>query len=157
IPTIEEIGDGVMQAIADYIPATSNLMLVLEPGRGLVGESGRMLATVEGKAQRGSDTWLYLDVGVFNGLMETYEGFPPVVRVQAERADCRPRLRYTLAGPSCDSCDVIARHIELPELPIGDGLVFYDTGAYTSEYAAAFNGFPVPTVRNLAVTSEPIY
>ncbi len=157
IPTIEEIGDGVMRAIADYLPATSNLMLVLEPGRGLVGESGRMLATVEGKAQRGSDTWIYLDVGVFNGLMETYEGFPPVVRVQAEDADSRPLMRYTLAGPSCDSCDVVARHIELPELHIGDRLVFYDTGAYTSEYAAAFNGFPVPTICNLALTNEPVY
>lgn len=157
IPTIEEIGDIVMQAIVDYIPDCPNLMLILEPGRGLVGESGRMLASVEGKALRGSDTWLYLDVGVFNGLMETYEGFPPVVSLLADDADDRPLMRYTLAGPSCDSCDVIARHIELPELHIGDRLVFYDTGAYTSEYAAAFNGFPVPTVRNLAVTTEPIF
>ena len=148
IPTIEEIGAVVMQAIEDYIPATPNLMLVLEPGRGLVGESGRLLATVMGRAKRGADTWLYLDVGVFNGLMETYEGFPPVVRVLNDEV-VRPPMRYTLAGPSCDSCDVVARNIELPELQIGERVVFYDAGAYTNEYAAAFNGFPIPEVIEL--------
>jgi len=157
IPTIEEIGEVVVRAIDDYIPYTPDLMLVLEPGRGLVGESGRLLAAVEGKAQRGGDTWLYLDTGVFNGLMETYEGFPPVVRLLDDNAHLRPTMRYTLAGPSCDSCDVVARDIELPEIHIGDKLVFLDAGAYVSEYGAAFNGFPVPSVVALELTREPIF
>jgi len=76
--------------------------------------------------------------------METYEGFPPVVRVV--NGEGRPQRRYTLAGPSCDSCDVIARDMLLPEVQIGDRLVFLDAGAYTNEYAAAFNGFPIPDV-----------
>jgi ornithine decarboxylase len=157
IPTIEEIGVVVMDAIERYIPTTPNLQLILEPGRGLTGEAGRLLTTVEGKALRGSETWIYLDAGVFNGLMETYEGFPPVVRVLGQDVDLRPKMRYTLAGPSCDSCDVIARNVELPELHIGDRLVFWDTGAYTSEYAAAFNGFPVPVVMalNLHLQTAP--
>jgi ornithine decarboxylase len=146
IPTLEEIGALVMPAIDAYIPSHHNLMLVLEPGRGLVGEAGRLIAKVEGKAARGDEMWLYLDVGVFNGLMETFEGFPPVVRLRADDAEDRPMRRYTLAGPSCDSCDVVARDLELPEIHIGDTLVFYDTGAYTNEYAAAFNGFPIPEV-----------
>lgn len=154
IPTIEEIGVVAMNAIAEHIPYTPGLKLVLEPGRGLVGESGRLLLSVEGKAVRGSETWLYLDAGVFNGLMETYEGFPPVVRLLAQDADTRPPRRYTLAGPSCDSCDVIARDIELPELHIGDRLVFLDAGAYTCEYAVAFNGFPVPQVLPLNLAEE---
>lgn len=153
IPTLEDIGVQVMDAINAYIPPTDKLMLVLEPGRGLVGESGRLMTTIEGKAQRGSDTWIYMDAGVFNGLMETYEGFPPVVRLLAEDAHLRPVKTYTLAGPSCDSCDVVARNIDLPELHIGDRLVFYDTGAYVSEYGAAFNGFPVPVVMALGVNA----
>lgn len=147
IPTIEAIGEAVMAAVAQYIPPTDDLMLVLEPGRGMVGEAGRLLTTVEGKAQRGNETWLYLDAGVFNGLMETYEGFPPVVRPLRDtlgEGDPRPMMVYTLAGPSCDSCDVIARNVQLPLMNIGERLVFYDAGAYTNEYAAAFNGFPIP-------------
>jgi ornithine decarboxylase len=151
IPTLEGIAALVNPAIETYIPYTPNLMMVMEPGRGLSGESGRLLARVEGKAMRGDDTWLYLDVGVFNGLMETYEGFPPVIQVQAEDAHLRETKVYTLAGPSCDSCDVVARNIELPEIHIGDRLVFLDAGAYVSEYGAAFNGFPVPQVIALNV------
>jgi ornithine decarboxylase len=150
IPTIEAIGEVVMPAIRDFIPADiDELMLVLEPGRGLVGESGLLYSKVEGKASRGDQEWIYLDVGVFNGLMETYEGFPPVVRVLAEDADQRPLRRYTLAGPTCDSCDVVARNIELPELHIGDVLVYLDAGAYVSEYGVAFNGFPTPAIVKL--------
>ena len=146
IPTIEEIGAAVMQAISDYIPFTPNLMLVLEPGRGMVGESGKLVATVVGKAQRGDQTWLYLDAGVFNGLMETYEGFPPVVDLVSDCASHRPSRIYTVDVPSCDSCDVIARNITLPEIQVGERLLFHDAGAYTNEYAAAFNGFPIPEV-----------
>jgi ornithine decarboxylase len=154
IPTIEAIGAAVMAAVSGEIPMTPNLMLVLEPGRGLVGEAGRLLTTVVGQAQRGAETWLYLDAGVFNGLMETYEGFPPVVRPLSEESAARETRYYTLAGPSCDSCDVVARHIALPEVRIGERLVFYDAGAYTSEYAAAFNGFPVPQV--IALNREQV-
>lgn len=149
IPTLETIARMAMDAIYESIPLNENLMLVLEPGRGLVGESGLLVATVEGKAIRGDDTWLYLDVGVFNGLMETYEGFPPVIRLLADDADERPTAVYTLAGPSCDSADVIARHMELPELHIGDKLAFLDAGAYVTEYGVSFNGFPTPVVVQL--------
>jgi ornithine decarboxylase len=151
IPTIERIGALSMEAIEEFIPQVHNLMLVLEPGRGLVGESGRLLATVVGKAKRGDAMWLYLDAGVFNGLMETYEGFPPVVSLLNEPAHDETE-RYTLAGPSCDSCDVIARNMLMPEINIGDKLVFFDAGAYTNEYAVAFNGFPIPSV--IALNAE---
>jgi ornithine decarboxylase len=146
IPTLEAISDVVMPALHENIPNLEDVLVVLEPGRGLVGESGRLIASVEGKAPRGEDEWLYLDAGVFNGLMETYEGFPPVVRLVAEDAHLRPRKVYTLAGPSCDSCDVLARGVNLPEIHIGDRLQFLDAGAYVTEYGAAFNGFPVPEV-----------
>jgi ornithine decarboxylase len=144
IPTIEAIGARVMETLHAHLPTTEEFMFVLEPGRGLVGEAGRLLLSVIGKAQRDEKVWLYLDAGVFNGLMETYEGFPPVVSHLNDEALVRPLRTYTLAGPSCDSCDVIARDVILPEVHIDDRLVFFDAGAYTNEYAAAFNGFPIP-------------
>jgi ornithine decarboxylase len=146
-----------MQAVDEFMPYIPNLMLILEPGRGLVGEAGRLLVSVEGKARRGSDEWLYLDAGVFNGLMETYEGFPPVLALVSDGTLERPMRRYTLAGPSCDSCDVIARDVELPEIHVNDRLMFFDAGAYTNEYAAAFNGFPIPLVTALNCKREPVF
>ncbi len=146
IPTIADIGSVVMEAVANHIPYTPDLMLVLEPGRGLSGDAGWLVTTIEGKAVRGSGEWLYLDAGVFNGLMETFEGFPPVVKLLASDADTRPLRRYTIAGPSCDSCDVVARNLEMPEAHIGERIMFIDVGAYTNEYAVPFNGFPIPEV-----------
>ncbi|MBE2183902.1 MAG: type III PLP-dependent enzyme [Anaerolineae bacterium] len=149
IPTTAEIGSLVMEAVENYIPPTPEMMLVLEPGRGLSGEAGWLVTTVEGKALRGSGEWLYLDAGVFNGLMEAFEGFPPVVKLLADGVEDRPLRRYTIAGPSCDSCDVVARNLEMPEAHIGERIVFFDVGAYTNEYAVAFNGFPIPRVMAL--------
>ncbi|HEX2906337.1 MAG TPA: hypothetical protein VHO69_05710, partial [Phototrophicaceae bacterium] len=51
IPTLEEIGPAVMAAVEQYIPREDLTMLVLEPGRGLVGESGRLLVSVVGKTE----------------------------------------------------------------------------------------------------------
>jgi ornithine decarboxylase len=51
-----------------------------------------------------------------------------------------------LAGPSCDSVDVLYRH-NRPRLPLalasGDRLLVHGTGAYTTTYSSVgFNGFP---------------
>jgi ornithine decarboxylase len=154
IPTIAAIGAEVERAIAEHIPPTEDLMMVMEPGRGLSGEAGRLVTTVTGLARRGQNAWAYLDAGVFNGLMETFEGFPPVVYVLGDDVASRPVNTYTIAGPSCDSNDVVARNYELPELRIGDRLVFIDVGAYTNEYAVPFNGFPIPEV--IALNTEHI-
>ncbi len=143
IPTLETIASLINHAIANYMPETPAI-IALEPGRGMVGEAGRLVASVMGKAHRGQHTWLYLDAGVFNGLMETFEGFPPVVSLADGQLNVNHSHHYTLAGPSCDSCDVIAQDITLPAVNIGDRLAFYDAGAYTNEYASNFNGFNIP-------------
>ncbi len=144
IPTIEQIGSMVMDAVREHIPAECDFMLVLEPGRGLSGEAGRVLSSVVGKAARGDQMWIYLDAGVFNGFMESFEGFPPVIEPLDETAMTRATELVTIAGPTCDSCDVVARNVRLPQLNIDDRIVFYDLGAYTNEYAVPFNGFPIP-------------
>ena len=59
--------------------------------------------------------------------------------------DGGPTGRVALAGPTCDSTDVIyeCTHYELPlALTAGDRIRLLSTGAYTTTYASvAFNGF----------------
>lgn len=153
IPSLHEIADAVYGAITAFMPGQPEI-LALEPGRGLVGEAGRLITTIMGEATRGRETWLYLDAGVFNGLMETFEGFPPVVEMIPMISNGnRPLNAYTLAGPSCgpscDSCDVIAREVAMHAVHPGDRLMFMDAGAYTNEYASRFNGFSIPEVHYL--------
>ncbi len=58
-----------------------------------------------------------------------------------------------LAGPTCDSIDVIAENLMLPQLKAGDLIVGRAMGAYTWASATEFNFFPRATV--VAVNGRP--
>ena len=51
-----------------------------------------------------------------------------------------------LAGPTCDSVDVVSEQLELPKLKMGDLVVGREMGAYTWASASEFNFFPRATV-----------
>lgn len=143
IPPLDEIADVARRTIADRFPREARVSL--EPGRALVGDAALLGASVIGKAWRDGEPWVYLDVGVFNGLMETIAGFSYEVSTLANG----PRSNVVLAGPSCDSVDVISESVTLPELAIGDRVYFLNAGAYTLAYASRFNGWPPPEVHVL--------
>lgn len=135
---IEEIEKRVNSVIRQKFPR--DMEIFIEPGRAVVGDAGIFVSTIVGKAKRGDENWLYIDVGVFNGLMESIGGikYKYIVGSRAE-----PK-RWIISGPSCDSFDVIDRDVELPEPEIGNLILILSTGAYTVSYASEFNGFPIP-------------
>lgn len=53
----------------------------------------------------------------------------------------------SLWGPTADSFDLIAKDVLLPELYMGDWLVWKNMGAYTLALSNTFNGFPIPVVK----------
>lgn len=118
-----------------------------EPGRGLVGNAGMIVSEVMLASRKSADDlhrWVYLDIGRFSGLAET-EG--EAIRYQFETArDADPMGPCILAGPSCDSADVLyeKRPVLLPlTLKAGDRILIHNCGAYTSTYSSVgFNGFP---------------
>jgi ornithine decarboxylase len=140
IPTLDEIADVVQRGIAERFP--SDVRVMLEPGRMIVGDAAVLGASVIGKAQRGAEKWIYVDVGVFNGLMESIEGFS----YEVIAPDGGALENVVLAGPSCDSVDVIADSIELSTVDVGDRVFVLNAGAYTLSYASNFNGWPPPSV-----------
>jgi len=56
-------------------------------------------------------------------------------------------MKTTLWGPTCDSLDKIRENIYLPEMEIGDWMIFREMGAYTICAASNFNGFKLPTIK----------
>ncbi|MBL7254000.1 type III PLP-dependent enzyme [Actinoplanes sp. LDG1-01] len=143
VPAIAEIGAATMEAL-DALPYRPPL-IVAEPGRHLVAESGVLAATVIGHERRGEENWLFLEVGAYNGLMEVLQtpgGWDFPIRTTSS-GDLIP---YTITGPSCDSTDTIAYGVLLPAaLTVGDVLYLGSTGGYTLAYASNFNGFAPPT------------
>lgn len=140
IPTIHRIASVAKRALKEMFPGDIEIMV--EPGRVLVGEAGTLVTTVIAKARRNGENWLYLDVGVFNGLMESIGGIEYCMRSEREG----PLRKWVTAGPSCDSMDTISNSVELPELEIGDQVHILSAGAYTTAYASEFNGCPIPRV-----------
>ena len=138
------IEDQLRQSFGEHRPRT-----IVEPGRAVVGDAGALVTTVVGVVQRGDTRWVFLDAGVFTGLVETLD---EAIRYRIETsADGGPTGPCVLAGPTCDSADVLYQvtPVRLPlALAEGDIVRLESAGAYTSCYSTVgFNGFdPLPVV-----------
>lgn len=148
VPSISHYGNIIMPALDEVLPYRPDVVTV-EPGRYLVAESAVIVSSVLGREERAGEEWLYIDVGVYNGLMETQqtrnEWEYPLWTSRPDHASSR-HIPFTVAGPSCDSADTMFLATPLPEsLNVGDRLMIASAGAYTLSYASHFNGFPPPT------------
>ncbi|HSY85253.1 MAG TPA: type III PLP-dependent enzyme [Verrucomicrobiae bacterium] len=121
--------------------------LIIEPGRGVVGDAGVIQAEVVLVSRKGGEDdrrWVYLDVGKFHGLAETMdEAIKYRLLTTHDGGESAP---VVLAGPTCDSADILYEKSDC-RLPLalkpGDRVWILATGAYTTTYSAvAFNGFP---------------
>ncbi|MBZ3880858.1 Ornithine decarboxylase [Sciurus carolinensis] len=63
----------------------------------------------------------------------------------------RPKLdeknySSSIWGPPCDGLDWIVERRDLPEMLVGDWMLFENMGSYTVAAASTFNGFQRPTI-----------
>ena len=121
----------------------ANIQLIAEPGRFLVGPAATLIMRVVGKAIRENKHWYYLDDGVYGALSGMIFDH---ATYQFKVARGGRRQLSTLAGPTCDSLDIIARGEQMPELEIGDIVYVDNIGAYSVASATYFNGLPPPKV-----------
>jgi len=147
VPGIEQIGIVVNRALEELLPYVPALVAA-EPGRHMVAETAVMVSTVLGREVRAGEEWLYLDVGAYNGLMETQQAVGqwrfPLWSSRPDHAVSR-QIPFTVTGPTCDSADTMFYGASLPEtLGEGDRMYIASAGAYTLSYASSFNGFPPP-------------
>lgn len=115
------------------------IRLLAEPGRFISAPAMTSISSVMGKAERFGRTWYYLD----DGLYGSYSGqlFDHIDYPKSAPYAKGERHASVLAGPTCDSIDVIADEIMLPELDVGDLVIGGMMGAYTWASATEFNFF----------------
>ncbi|MGG4610314.1 diaminopimelate decarboxylase [Providencia sp. Me31A] len=143
--------DNARQRIAEHLGHA--IELEIEPGRYLVAESGVLLAEVRAVKDMGSRHYVLVDSG-FNDLMRPamYGSYHHISVLPADgsRAD-ESQVRDTIiAGPLCESGDVFTQ-LEgglvvtraLPDVKVGDYLVFHDTGAYGASMSSNYNSRPL--------------
>ena len=145
VPAAKAYGEAIFSALSTHfgnaLPET-----IIEPGRGMVGNAGVIKSEVVLVSRKSGDDavrWVYLDIGKFGGLAETMDEairYPMTTPRDGDAvAPC------ILAGPTCDSADVLYEKVPYPlpvTLTVGDEILIENTGAYTTTYSAvAFNGF----------------
>jgi len=83
--------------------------------------------------------------GSFNCILFDHAVVTPKVfmRSDSRYTDVEDKELFlsSIWGPTCDSMDCIAKTALLPELNIGDWMMFEYMGAYTLCAASTFNGF----------------
>ncbi|MDX1604544.1 MAG: type III PLP-dependent enzyme [Candidatus Competibacterales bacterium] len=150
MPDIETYCAPLREALAEL---PDSVRVLAEPGRFLVAPAMTALASVIGRAWRGGRWWYYLDDGVYGAYSgQLYEQVRYPLQTVPATGALRPSV---LAGPTCDSIDIIAEDIELPELALGDLVIGRMMGAYTLATASEFNSLPRPRVVALNAPAQP--
>lgn len=110
-----------------------------EPGRCLAADSMAAISEVIGKSFRQRKYWYYLNDGVYNTFSgkiydhAEYRHQPLTPRSTGEL------FESVLAGPTCDSIDILKENTLLPEMQIGDFFITRQAGAYGWASRTDFN------------------
>ena len=125
----------IAEALNRFFP---NIRIIAEPGRFLVANAVNLILTVIGKSNRANVWWYYVDDGLygsFSGKVFDHCDYPLLAERQGDREQC------IVAGPTCDSFDIIYQNSSLP----GWRLAHPGGPGYGSLYrcsATNFNGLP---------------
>ncbi len=141
-PTIEEYVDAIVSVAHEFLGRDKRL--VLEPGRALVANSTVTIYTVQ-TVKRNVSRWVGVDGGMSDNLRPMLYGAEYQALI-ADRPLARGTERSHLAGKHCESGDVVARDVPLPDPKPGDVIVVPATGAYGYALANNYNGALRPPV-----------
>ena len=147
---VPDIGRFCAPIRQQLVKLPKRIRVIAEPGRFIAGPAAIGVASVMGRAQREGHWWYYLDDGLYgsySGQLYDHARYP----VEPLRAGAQ-QLPSVLAGPTCDSIDVIAENLMLPKLEVGDLIIGRAMGAYTWASASDFNFFPRATVVSVNMT-----
>jgi diaminopimelate decarboxylase len=158
-PRILDVGGGLgirytreeqVPAIADFVSPLvarlpSDVQVVLEPGRSLVGRAGVTLYRVGVVKESGGVSYVAIDGGMSDNPRPQLYG-ARYEALLANRASELPDGVFRIAGKHCESGDVLIDAIALPRPRRGDVLAVPATGAYTLAMGSNYNGVPRPAV-----------
>ncbi len=129
--------DGYARLLAD-IRCRTDAELAIEPGRWLVASAGVLVTGVNTVKQAGSKRIVIVDAAMNDLVRPTLYGARHPVWPHREAAT--PLLESVVAGPVCESGDVLAQDVLLPGLEDGDLLAIGHAGAYGAVMASGYNG-----------------
>ncbi len=137
-----------LNAMLDTLPMNTSgtPMLHVEPGRSVIGPAGVALYRVGGtKHTVGGRTYVLIDGGMADNIRPAlYQA--KYAALPADKMFDAPRSVVSVAGPYCESGDILIREALLPPLDPGDILAIPAAGAYCLAMSSNYNGALRPAV-----------
>jgi diaminopimelate decarboxylase len=146
-PSIEGYVRGIAEAVTEGCQQRGLDLphLHLEPGRSLVARAAVAIYRVGAVKRRGERTWLLTDGGMADNPRHALYGARyscvPVTGLGRERTE-----KASIAGPFCESGDVVIRDLSMPEVREGELIAIPVAGAYHISMASNYNGARRPAV-----------
>ena len=134
---IDEYGKLIKELIADL-----NVSLTIAPGRAMVGTAGMMVTKAIYIKNTDFKNFVIIDAAM-NDLMRPglYDSYHKVFEV-SQKQDAAPTA-FDLAGPVCETTDILAKNRYLHDPKSGDLLAFGSCGAYGSAMSNEYNSRPL--------------
>lgn len=116
-------------------------ILILEPGRMLVGNAGILLCRIVYIKESATKRFVILDTGM-NDLIRPalYDAYHPIWPVT--QGEAKETVHYDIVGPVCETGDTFATNAGLPPLSQNDYLAIGAAGAYGYVMASNYNSRP---------------
>ncbi|XP_071637260.1 ornithine decarboxylase 2-like isoform X1 [Temnothorax longispinosus] len=144
---VDEFVSIINDAIQDLDPS---IRIISEPGRYYVTSSFTLASYLHSKKITSKDGVMmrmyYMNCGVYHSFIEELLGLRARVPQLVFEPISEEKFLSNIWGPTADSYDLIIKNVMLPELQIGDWLIWKEMGAYTLSVSCAFNGYPIPIV-----------
>ncbi|KAM3936661.1 ornithine decarboxylase-like [Leptodactylus fuscus] len=153
-PGFEEFAIAINEALDQYFPSKEGVEIISEPGRyfvasaftaalNIIGKKDENVTDILGKQDRKIS--YYLNDGIF-GTFWPYELKYVKPKLLKDYHHSQKYFSSRLWGPCCTDRDLILEEVSLPELEMGDWIIFQNMGAYSISKPSTFNGFLPPTV-----------
>ena len=118
-----------------------DVKVIIAPGRSISGTAGILATKVIFLKEAGDKKFAIIDAAMNDlarpGLYDSYHAVMPVVKKDGEKAN------YDLAGPVCETTDILAKNRDLTNLKSEDLLILTSAGAYGSSMSNEYNCRPM--------------
>ena len=125
----------LINAISDLL--TSDMTLIIEPGRSIIANAGVLVSRVIGVKTNGSKHFIVVDASMAELIRPSlYDAYHHIEFIEPVGGDVKT---YEVVGPVCESADFLGKNRRLATPDEGVGLVIYDTGAYGYAMSSNYN------------------
>ncbi|OMO96403.1 Ornithine/DAP/Arg decarboxylase [Corchorus olitorius] len=154
----DEAALAVKVALQKYFPNQVGLTIMAEPGRFFAKEPFTLATNVIGKRVRGEIKEYWINDGIAGSMKFLQYDLDNLICTHLlanngssnnEKNPTSKGLKTydsTVFGPTCDAADTVLEGFQLPDMQVGDWLVFHNLGAYSSCLGSDFNGFKTSAI-----------